>query len=89
MKKIIRPIYQRLGGLNVNRKQDDRLDLVKHKVLVSSWACRFDVDDCKEKAISLFSNWMSVDDPEKNNPLVIFDCFSFISQNEFILVLNI
>lgn len=70
MQKIIQPIYKRLGGLNSNRKKNDRLDLVKHKVLVSSWACRFDVDDCKEKATSLFSNWMTSEDPEKNNPCV-------------------
>lgn len=70
VQKIVRPIYLRLGGLNANRKQNDRLDLVKHKVLVSSWACRFDVEDCKEKAISLFSSWMMVEDPEKQNPYV-------------------
>lgn len=59
-----------MGGLNASRKQNDRLDLVKHKVLVSSWACRFDVDDCQEKAKSLFQSWMLVEDPEKNNPYV-------------------
>lgn len=68
VQKIVRPIYVRLGGLNANRKQNDRLDLVKHKVLVSSWACRFDVEDCKEKAISLFASWMMVEDTEKQNP---------------------
>lgn len=68
VQKILRPIYVRLGGLNANRNQNDRLDLVKHKVLVSSWACRFDVDDCKEKALSMFSNWMKEEDPDKNNP---------------------
>lgn len=68
MQKIIHPIYKRLGGLNAHRKKDDRLDLVKHKVLVSSWACRFDVDDCKEKAISLFSDWMTSKNPEEINP---------------------
>lgn len=75
VQKIVRPIYVRLGGLNANRQPNDRLDVVKHKVLVSSWACRFDVDDCKEKAISLFSSWMMVQDPDKKNPYVILTQF--------------
>jgi len=69
IQKIVRPIYLRLGGLNANRNQNDPLDLVKHKVLVSSWACRFDVEDCKEKAIALFSKWMMSENPEKQNPV--------------------
>lgn len=83
VQKIVRPIYARLGGLNANRKQTDRLDLVKHKVLVSSWACRFDVDDCKEKAISLFSSWMMVEDPEKQNPYVYFFNGNKINETDF------
>lgn len=70
VQKILHPIYERLGGLNANRKPTDRLDVVKHKVLVSSWACRFDVDDCKAKAVQLFSNWMMVENPDKQNPYV-------------------
>lgn len=68
VQKILQPIYQDLGGLNADRNQNDRLDIVKHKVLVSSWACRFDVDDCQEKSKSLFHAWMEEKEPEKENP---------------------
>lgn len=74
VQKILHPIYERLGGLNANRKPSDRLDVVKHKVLVSSWACRFDVNDCKAKATSLFSSWMMVENPDQENPYVYCAC---------------
>lgn len=77
VQKILHPIYERLGGLNAYRKPTDRLDVVKHKVLVSSWACRFDVNDCKEKATSLFSDWMLVENPDKQNPYVKYCCYSY------------
>lgn len=88
VQKILQPIYEKLGGLNANRKPSDRLDVVKHKVLVSSWACRFDVDDCKAKATSLFSEWMMVEDPDKRNPWGKFSSFlCFLSW--FFVVLTI
>lgn len=47
VQKILLPIYKNLGGLNADRNQNDRLDIVKQKLLISSWSCRFDVADCQ------------------------------------------
>lgn len=68
MKKVLTPIYQTIGGLNVDRSSTDRLDAVKHKVLIAAWACRFEVGDCQEKSRKLFKKWMSVADPAVDNP---------------------
>lgn len=83
IQKIVRPIYLRLGGLNANRDKNDPLDVVKHKVLVSSWACRFDVEDCKEMAISMFSKWMMVENPEKRNPYAFRTNIRHFNRNYF------
>lgn len=66
----MRPNYLRLGGLNTNSSPNDSLVVVKHKVLISSWACQYDVEDCKENAIALFSSWMLIENPDKQNPFV-------------------
>lgn len=67
MRQILEPIYNTIGGLNVDRSSTDRLDAVKHKVLISSWACRFQVGDCQDKAKEYFRKWMQTVDPDQNN----------------------
>lgn len=67
IQRVIAPIYERFGGLNVDRSEDDPYDLVKHKILISSWACRFDVGDCQTKAKSWFADWMQTNNPGTNN----------------------
>lgn len=68
MKQVLDPIYKTIGGLTVDRSVSDRLDAVKHKVLVSSWACKFEVGDCEDKSKKLFKKWMSLENPDINNP---------------------
>lgn len=68
MKKVLEPIYLEIGGLNVDRNSSDRLDAVKHKVLISGWACRMEVSDCEEKSKDMFKKWMATEDPDANNP---------------------
>lgn len=69
MKSVLEPIYKSVGGLTVDKKSNDRLDAVKHKVLVASWSCRFAVGDCEEKSRELFTEWMNVVNPDKVNPV--------------------
>lgn len=68
MQHILEPIYEKMGGLSVENLQTNRLDAVKHKVLVSAWSCRFDVGDCIEKSLSMFKAWMNEAEPDKKNP---------------------
>lgn len=69
MKSVLEPIYKGVGGLTVDKKANDRLDAVKHKVLVASWSCRFAVGDCEAKSRELFTEWMNVVNPDKMNPV--------------------
>lgn len=69
MQSILEPIYKTVGGLTSDKKASDRLDAVKHKVLVASWSCRFSVGDCETKSKELFAEWMNVNDPDKVNPV--------------------
>lgn len=69
MQSVLEPIYKTIGGLKANKKADDRLDAVKHKVLVASWSCRFSVGDCEARSKELFTEWMKVDQPDQKNPV--------------------
>lgn len=69
MKKILSPIYSALGGLGPNDKTSERLSAVKHKLLIASWACQFDVEDCVPKSQEYFKEWEKIDNPDKNNPV--------------------
>lgn len=60
-------MYTKLNGLNAKRKANDRLDLVKLKVIVAGWACRFDIADCQEKSRLLFKKWMATPNPDQTN----------------------
>lgn len=68
IKRVITPIYERFGGLNADRKKGDKYDIIKHKILICGWACRFEVGDCQEKSIDYFSKWMKSSDPDTKNP---------------------
>ncbi|XP_063912519.1 aminopeptidase N-like isoform X2 [Zophobas morio] len=58
MRKLVRSIYEKTGGLNLARAKTDRLDAVKHQVLIANWACRFDVSNCISDAQDLFKQYM-------------------------------
>lgn len=68
MRSIITPVYERLGGLNADRKDTDRADVVKQKVQIASHACSNGVSDCTTKAIAFFAQWMAIAEPDNNNP---------------------
>lgn len=67
MKKILTPIYGKLGGLNAERKETDGADVVKHKVQIGGFACRYGVGDCVEKAVGYFREWMLSERPDEIN----------------------
>lgn len=71
MRNILSPIYKTIGGLNADRSSTDRLDAVKHKVLIAAWSCRFQVGDCQTKAKAYFDSWISMEDPDSSNPYVL------------------
>ncbi|XP_055705019.1 aminopeptidase N-like [Phlebotomus papatasi] len=69
MRKVLTPMYKLMGGIMSDKKASDRLDAVKHKILITSWACRFDVLDCREESIMLFKKWMLEKEPDFKNPI--------------------
>lgn len=64
MQKLLRPIFKSQGGLNVKRKPNASQDVVKFKILISSWACSVDIEECTTKARKWFKEWKST--PQKN-----------------------
>uniref|UniRef100_A0A336M458 Aminopeptidase n=1 Tax=Culicoides sonorensis TaxID=179676 RepID=A0A336M458_CULSO len=71
MQGILEPIYTKVGGLKSDRKSTDRLDVVKRKVMIAAWSCKFDVSDCVDKAVSYFKAWMEESDPDTMNPVPV------------------
>ncbi len=69
MQTILEPIYKSIGELTVDEKATDRLDVVKHKVLIISWSCQLSMGDCELKSKNQFNEWMTTDDPDKINPV--------------------
>ncbi|XP_055851073.1 aminopeptidase N-like isoform X2 [Episyrphus balteatus] len=69
MQKILEPIYEHLNGLNTTNVSSDRLDAIKHKVMIAAWACKFEVSDCIPRAQAYFTKWQSSENPDKNNPV--------------------
>uniref|UniRef100_A0A182VV47 Aminopeptidase n=1 Tax=Anopheles minimus TaxID=112268 RepID=A0A182VV47_9DIPT len=68
---ILEPIYEQLDVFNMNRKSTDRLDGIKQLTLIASWACRFEVGDCVNRSVELFSRWMNESNPDVSNPVPI------------------
>lgn len=68
MQGILEPIYSKVSGLTDQHKTHGRLDVVKRKVMIAAWSCKFDVGDCVDKAISYFKTWMEETDPDTVNP---------------------
>ncbi|XP_026482613.1 aminopeptidase N-like [Ctenocephalides felis] len=71
--QFISPMYERLGGISHQLKikkgksaERENLtdhsrpeDIVKHRILISSWACRYAISDCRQKAVSYFEEFMN------------------------------
>lgn len=68
MRNMIRPVYERIGGLNAERNDGDRTDVIKQKVQISTNACNYGISDCVNKAIAYLAKWMATAEPDTNNP---------------------
>lgn len=55
MKKLLTPIYEKVGGLSI--KDASKLDSIKFQVLITSWSCKYGVGECVEEAIELFKRY--------------------------------
>lgn len=64
MKRLLAPIYERNGGLEIPSFRSDKLDYIKLQVLVASKACRFEVANCISHSQKLFNKLRS--DPHEN-----------------------
>lgn len=58
------PMFNEVGGLNVDRNEGDSYDIVKFKVLIHSYACKMNVEGCVSQARDLFKEWQA--HPERN-----------------------
>jgi aminopeptidase N len=68
IRHILKPIYATLGGIS-KVTESTKLDAVKHQVMISAWACRYDVGDCIPKSVEYFTNWMLETEPDHINPI--------------------
>ncbi|XP_053669421.1 aminopeptidase N [Anopheles marshallii] len=68
---ILEPIYEQLDVFNEAKKTTERLDGIKQITLIASWACRFEVGDCVNRSVELFSRWMLETNPDVSNPVPI------------------
>uniref|UniRef100_A0A1I8N404 Aminopeptidase n=1 Tax=Musca domestica TaxID=7370 RepID=A0A1I8N404_MUSDO len=72
MRYVIAPVYHHLGGLNnsgsfdIPRPFQNRL---KYRAI--QWACRVNLDDCIQSAISYFKQWKSSQNPDDGNEINI------------------
>jgi len=69
MKKLIRPLYNRVGF--EENENDAHLDIYLRGLAVS-WACNVvGLQECKEKAVSQYADWMARPDPDQDgqNPV--------------------
>lgn len=55
MKRLLAPIYENNGGLEIPTFRSDQLDYIKLQVLVASKACKFEVADCISHSKKLFN----------------------------------
>lgn len=70
LRQILSPLYTKMGGLgNIEVSNTNKLDLIKHKILITSWACRVDVSDCRKRGENWYKEWMAESDPSINNPI--------------------
>ena len=61
MRKLIDPLYKRLGYQM--QPNDENLDIFL-RTLAVAWACGLDHPDCKEATRSQYSEWMEMLDPD-------------------------
>lgn len=67
MKNLLTPIYEKISH-NKYEAKPENLHKLKQQTLIAAWACKFNVGDCKAKALKNFQHWMSKENPDSNNP---------------------
>lgn len=66
LQNLLTPIFEKIGKMtDVPKLYED----IKHKYLITSWACRLEVGNCVEQASDLFKKWRAEEDPDTNNPI--------------------
>lgn len=65
MRKILTPIYEKIGGLQLPNFVDLPLDRIRHQVLITTWGCKFEVGNCTSEAVKMFKDFQR--NPENKN----------------------
>lgn len=66
MKKLLSPMYERIGSFEIPQARSDQLDRIKLQVAVVGKSCRFEVSNCVKEAQDMFNKW--VEKPNGTNP---------------------
>nr|UXX33471.1 aminopeptidase N-like protein [Holotrichia oblita] len=59
LKKIIKPIYDKIGGFQNVDEKNSRYDVLQHKVLATQIACRYRIEHCVTEAVELFKTYQT------------------------------
>ncbi|XP_044735757.1 aminopeptidase N-like [Chrysoperla carnea] len=65
IKQLVTPIYEKVSY----ELAEKSIEAIKRQVLISAWACRFDIGDCQEQSAELFKNWMNSKNSDEVNPI--------------------
>ncbi|XP_050303200.1 aminopeptidase N-like [Anthonomus grandis grandis] len=67
MKALLAPMYKRIGGLEMNPDQAEKLDKVKMQTRIAGKSCRYGVQECVDDALTLFKKLQA--NPDGPNPI--------------------
>ncbi|KAF2900752.1 hypothetical protein ILUMI_05436 [Ignelater luminosus] len=67
MKKLLTPIYERIGGFKIGKTDKNDLEAAKHQKTITMQACTFEVGSCVEDAKEMFRSWQAKSSTE--NPI--------------------
>ncbi|KAK6617705.1 hypothetical protein RUM44_005293 [Polyplax serrata] len=68
MKNLLANIYYKTSNEKYANIPEN-LSKIKLQSLIAAWACKFEVGDCREKAILSFKEWMTSNDPDTQNDI--------------------
>ncbi|XP_075230709.1 aminopeptidase N-like [Lycorma delicatula] len=66
VRSLLSPMYKKFHKIT---DTPHNYEEVKFKSLITSWACRMEVDDCVEQALTLFKQWKNEKNPDTTNPI--------------------
>lgn len=52
MRRLVTPVYKQFGGFQM--EEDERLETIKHKIQITSVACKYGIEDCVAQAYEMF-----------------------------------